>query len=193
MSVWKIDDVSVSELRDRYSKAEFVCLKKFIPTSIASFWELLHRTCPPSRHVYVGKKSDINWIEQYFDISSQAFDGLAVDENFKSLICQISGLHSINDEWTQVWINRYIPGDYVPCHTDTSGDTQFLLCLQELPISGLGGNLYINKEEIKLRTGDAVLFKANKLAHGTTLIDSAQWSESGYSRVIGVIRFFSHK
>jgi hypothetical protein len=181
----------VSQLKKEYSKAKYVKIKQFVSPAIAASWELMHRELP-LHEVCVGEDHDINWLEHYFVEPAAALNGLAVDKNFISLICEISGLPSIDERKTQVWINRYRPGDYVPPHTDTSGDTQFLLCLQELPVSRLGGDLYIKKKTIRLKAGDAVLFQANRVLHGTSRIVSGQVETSGYSRVTCVIRFYSN-
>jgi len=191
MTDWRPAGLSTSDFKDEYSKLNFVTIRQFVPPSVASSWALAHRDLPCAE-VCVDDETGVYWLEQYFQNPSDALGGLASDDGFKKFVCDVTGLPSIDERETRAWINRYLPGDYVPLHTDRSGDTQFLLCLQGLPAPDEGGDMYIGERIIKLNTGDAVLFRASGLPHGTTRIGGGQLGETGYSRVTCVIRFFSN-
>lgn len=66
------------------------------------------------------------------------------------------------------WINSYSSGKFISAHRDASGDAQLLLVLMA-PDMAEGGQFWIGNENnlIPLGAGDAVLFLAHQLEHGT--------------------------
>ena len=180
----------LSRLSAVYEGKGYALIPRLVDPVIAAAWELKHRALPGKR-VRAGRDSHTMWLEQTFSDPSQALDGLAFADELIDLITRVVGLNAIDRGRTQVWVNRYRPGDHVSTHCDRTGDTQLLLCLQELPEPEKGGEFIIRDEVIPLRTGDAVLFFARGVPHGTVPIGSAQVGSSGFSRVTCVMRFFA--
>jgi hypothetical protein len=177
-------------LSAQYASKGYAVMRRFVAPGQAAAWEFKHRLLPGNK-VHVGRDHHIVWTEQQFSDPSLALDGLAVDERFTRFVCSITGLTAIDHTKTQVWINRYGPGDHVPVHRDQAGDTQFLLCLQGLPDPEKGGDLLIRDEPVPLRTGDAVLFCARGVPHATAPVGSIRIGVSGFSRVTCVVRLFA--
>jgi hypothetical protein len=104
---------------------------------------------------------------------------------------QVTDLPNLDDDATMVWINRYRPGDQVPTHCDRDGDTQLLLCLQQVIPAGAGGDTCIQGKPIPLGAGDALLFAANRLPHNMTRINEYVSCPTGWARVTCAMRFFA--
>ena len=179
----------LDEWRRDYRTHGFVAFRPFVGGEQASRWEAAHRPLP-GRRVNVGFRADAEWSEHSFDDPAQALGGLALDTAFKALVTSVTGLGAIDDRLTQVWMNRYLPGEHVPMHCDGRGDAQLVLCLQPCPDPAGGGDLLIRQERIPLAAGDAVLFRARTVPHGTTPVLSPRLGPSGYSRVTCVVRLF---
>ncbi len=184
------DAEPLSVLADEYSRKGYALLPQLVDPKVAAEWESKYRSLP-GRKVHVRSDRQVKWMEQTFSDPSQALDGLAFADGFIARIARIAGLNAIDRNRTEVWINRYGPGDRVPRHCDGAGDTQLVLCLQGLPEPEKGGDLIIHDEVIPLRAGDAVLFFARGAPHEIAPIGSAQVASSGYSRVTCVMRFFA--
>lgn len=90
-----------------------------------------------------------------------------------------------------MWLNRYRTGNRVPTHRDLDGDAQLVLCLQGLPQPERGGDLVLEGQRLPLATGDALLFAARQLRHGTNRIEGCVHPASGWSRVVLVLRLFA--
>jgi 2OG-Fe(II) oxygenase superfamily len=185
-----IDAKQQSVLSAEYTKKGYAIIPRLVDPEIAAEWELKHRLLP-GKKVHVGNDRQTVWTEQTFSNPSQALGGLAFADEFINLITKIGGLHSIDRHRTQVWINRYGPGDRVPSHCDGAGSTQLVLCLQGLPEAEKGGDLMIRGEVVPLRAGDAVLFFARGVPHAIPPIRSAKVGPSGFSRVTCVIRLYA--
>jgi len=187
-----IDVWQQSVLSAEYREKGYTIIPRLVDPEIAAEWELKHRLLP-GKKVHVGGDHQALWTEQTFSDPSQAMDGLAVADWFIDLISRITGLNTIERNLAQVWINRYGPGDHVPTHCDRSGSAQILLCLQGLLEPEKGGDLIIRDDSVPLRAGDAALFFARGVPHGTLPIGSAKVGASGFSRVTCVIRLFTLK
>jgi hypothetical protein len=161
-----------------------------VSPELAAEWELKHRSLP-GKKVHVGREFQTRWLEQKFPEPALALDGLGFTDAFVNLVSGITGLKAIDRKCTRVWINRYGPGDHVPEHCDRIGSTQLVLCLQGLTEPEQGGELFIRDEIVPLRAGDAVLFCARGVPHGTMPIGGSRVGSSGFSRVTCVIRLFA--
>jgi hypothetical protein len=184
------DAEQLAALAADYARQGYALFPQFAEPAVAAGWEAQHRRLPGNK-VHVGYEKQTKWLEQTFSQASQALDGLAVADELVNLVAKVAGLDSLDAQRTLVWINRYAPGDHVPTHCDGKGSTQFLLCLQGLAEPEQGGELHIREQAIPLRTGDAVLFFARGVPHGTMPIRSPRLGPSGYSRVTCVMRFFA--
>jgi hypothetical protein len=186
----RIRELDASALTADYARKGFAVIPQFVSGEVAAFWELETRSLP-GKKVHVGREYGTKWLEQKVATAASALDGLGDSDQFVNLVAAISGLEAIDRYRTRVWINRYSPGDHVPSHCDRAGSTQCVLCLQGLPEPEKGGELFIGEEVIPLCTGDAVLFFARGVSHGTVSIGSEMVGPSGFSRVTCVIRFFA--
>jgi 2OG-Fe(II) oxygenase superfamily len=179
-----------SALSADYARKGFALIPELIKPAVAAAWELKHRLLP-GRKVMVGSEYQAMWIEQRFPDPSLALDGLASMAGFIDLITTIAKLNAIDRSRTEVWINRYSPGDHVPKHCDRAGSTQLVICLQGLLEPERGGDLIIRDDLVPLRAGDAVLFFARGVSHGILPIESPKVGSSGFSRVTCVIRLYA--
>jgi hypothetical protein len=186
----QIDPEQRLALAAEYTRKGYAIISQFVRPEIAAEWELRYRSLP-GRKVRAGSVDQSMWIEQKFSDPAQALDGLAFDEGFLDLMSRIAGLNGVERRHTEVWINRYGPGDFVPEHCDRGGSTQLVICLQGLLVPEKGGDLVIGDEPVPLRTGDAVLFFARGTSHGVLPIGSAQVGPSGFSRVTCAIRLYA--
>ena len=177
-------------LSAEYARKGYAILPRLVRPAIAAEWELKHRSLP-ARRVCVGRERQSMWLEQKFSDPAQALDGLAFADGFIDLVARIAGLDAIDRKRTEVWINRYGPGDRVPTHCDGAGSAQFVLCLQGLPEPEKGGDLIIRDEVVPLRAGDAVLFFARGVPRGIPPIGSAKVGSAGFSRVTCAIRLYT--
>jgi hypothetical protein len=177
-------------LADEYARKGYAIISQFVNPESATELELRYRLLP-GRKVRAGSVDQSMWIEQKFSDAAQALDGLAFEEGFLDLMARIAGLNGVERRHTEVWINRYGPGDFVPKHCDRGGSTQLVICLQGLPEPEKGGDLIIGDEPVPLRTGDAVLFFARGIPHGVLPIGSARVGPSGFARVTCVIRLYA--
>jgi hypothetical protein len=184
------DSGQVSRLSSDYARNGYALIPGLVDPAVAAGWELKYRSLP-GRNVRAGRESSTLWIEQRFAHPPEALDGLAFAGAFLDLVGKITGLAAFDPDQTEVWINRYRPGDCVATHCDRGGSTQLVLCLQGLSEPEKGGDLFINKDAVPLRTGDAVLFFARGKAHGTTPIGGTKLGPSGFSRVTCVIRLYA--
>ncbi len=184
------DAAQLATLAADYARQGYALLPQFVEPAVAAGWEVQHRGLPGNK-VHVGYEKQTKWLEQTFSQSSQALDGLAVADRLVELVTTVAGIDAIDPRRPLAWIPRYAPGDHVPTHCDGKGSTQFLLCLQGLAEPEQGGELHIREQPIPLRTGDAVLFFARGVPHGTMPIRSRRLGPSGYSRVTCVMRFFA--
>jgi hypothetical protein len=185
-----VDAEQHSMLSAEYARNGYAILPRLVEPEVAAEWEFKHRSLH-GRKVQVGSDYQAWWTCQEFPDPSEALDGLAFTDEFVKLVIGITGLNAIDQRRTQVWINRYVPGDRVPIHCDWTGSTQLVLCLQGLLEPEKGGDLIIRDEIVPLRTGDAVLFFARGLPHGVLPIASDKVDSSSFSRVTCVVRFFT--
>jgi hypothetical protein len=179
-----------SALTAAYARNGYAVLHQLVSPELAAEWEAKYRSLP-ARRVRVGRESQSMWLEQKFADPAQALDGWAFADEFLSLAASISGLKEIDRRKTEVWINRYGPGEWVPSHCDSAGSTQMILCLQGLVDRSRGGELSIRDEIVPLRTGDAALLFAHGVPHGVTPIGSSEVGPSGFSRVSCAIRLYA--
>lgn len=189
-AMFLIDAERQSALAAEYARTGFAVLPRLVPPEAAADWEQRHRSLP-ARKVSVGHERQATWLEQKVRDPTQALDGFAVADGLIDLVVRIAGLKAIDRDGTQVWINRYRPGDHVPVHCDGDGAAQLVLCLQGLLEPEKGGDLAIGDEFVPLRTGDAVLFFARGLPHGIPPIGSDKIGSSGFARATCAIRFFT--
>jgi hypothetical protein len=183
-----IDAGRRSALAAEYTRLGYAVIPRLVDPEVAAAWELKHRSLP-ARRVHVDHERQATWLEQRFRDPAQALDGLAFADGFIDRVAGIAGLDAIDRNRTEIWINRYRPGDRVPTHCDGAGSAQLVLCLQGLLEPEKGGDLVIRDEVVPLRTGNAVLFFAHGLLHGIPLIESAKVGSSGFARVTCTIRF----
>jgi 2OG-Fe(II) oxygenase superfamily len=181
-----------SLLSAEYARSGYALIPRLVDPEVAAEWKLSHRSLR-GRKVHVGREHHSMWLEQRFSAPAQALDGLAFADGFIDLITRIAGLNAIDRNQSEVWINRYGPGDRVPRHCDGAGGTQLVLCLQSLPEPEKGGDLILRDEVVPLRAGDAVLFFARGVPHEIPPIGSAKVGPSGFSRVTCVIRLYAPK
>jgi hypothetical protein len=185
-----IDAAHLSVLSTDYASKGFAVMPQFVSGEVAALWELKTRSLP-GKKVHVSREYQTKWLEQKIADTRDALDGLGHTDRFITLVAGISGLKAIDRHRTRVWINRYGPDEHVPGHCDRAGSTQFVVCLQGLTEPEKGGELFIGDQVVPLRAGDAVLFFARGLTHGTLPIGSGKVGSSGFSRVTCVIRLFS--
>jgi hypothetical protein len=179
-----------SRLALDYASNGYAILPRLVDPDVASAWELKHRSLP-GKMVHVGREFHTKWLEQKFPEPARALDELGLSGSFISLAERVTGLDSIDQTRSRVWINRYRPGEHVPEHCDRAGSTQLVLCLQGLAQPEQGGELFVRDEVVNLATGDAVLFFARGVPHGTIRIGGSAVGPSGFSRVTCVFRFFA--
>lgn len=69
------------------------------------------------------------------------------------------------------WLNVYEVNEYIGAHVDTGGDAQLMIPI-EMPPAGAGGEIWIGARDrlVPLSVGDALLFAAHRIRHGTTTI-----------------------
>jgi hypothetical protein len=67
------------------------------------------------------------------------------------------------------WFNLFAGGEFIARHKDAGGDAQLLVGIT-IPVRAVGGQLWIEKSSnmVPVGPGDAVLFRADQLWHGTT-------------------------
>lgn len=67
------------------------------------------------------------------------------------------------------WLNVYGIDEYIGVHMDAGGEVQLMIPI-EMPPAGSGGEIWIGATEMLLPigVGDALLFAAHRLRHGTT-------------------------
>ena len=134
--------------------------------------------------------------EAILDAAVRCFIDIGYGGTTTARIAEAAGLsRGAEDRDSAVFITNAIfwrpPGNRVPTHRDVDGDTQLLLCLQGLPQPERGGDLVVEGQPVPLSSGDAVLFAASRLRHGTRRIEGSQLSASGFSRVVLVLRLFA--
>jgi hypothetical protein len=185
-----LDTEQLSVLSAEYTRKGYAILPRLVDSEVAAEWEVRHRPLP-GKKVHVGRDYHATWVEQKFSDPSLALDGFAFADGFIHFITTIAGLDAIDRNRTEVWINRYSPGDRIPYHCDRAGSTQLVLCLQGLLEPEKGGDLIVRDEPVALATGDAVLFLARRVPHGTLPIGTPKVGSSGFARVTCVIRLFA--
>jgi alkylated DNA repair dioxygenase AlkB len=158
----------------------------------AARWEAETRDRPGGQRC-VPRFPLVTWFEQSWLDAERAepCDGLALNPSFYDQCHAISGLGPFDPAQTQVWINRYQPGDWIPPHEDKSGDVQVLVCLEAPPAGETGGVLHVLDQPYPLATGDVVLFRASGLEHRMTQIEGDTRGASGASRVVFIVRLFT--
>ncbi len=69
------------------------------------------------------------------------------------------------------WLNVYGVDEYIGHHVDAGGEAQLMIPI-EMPPAGSGGEIWIGAREMLLPigVGDALLFAAHRLRHGTTAV-----------------------
>jgi hypothetical protein len=179
-----------TRLSSVYADIGFAVIPQLVSPNLAAAWESKYRSLP-SKMVHVGREFHTKWTEQKFPGWARALEELGLTDRLADLVKAITRLDAFDWPRTRVWINRYCPGEYVPSHCDRAGSTQLVLCLQGLPEPERGGELFIRDEIIPLQTGDAVLFFARGLPHGTIPIGGSKIGPSGFSRVTCVFRLFA--
>lgn len=67
------------------------------------------------------------------------------------------------------WVNRYRRNTWIDAHRDASGDLQWLVAIAA-PEAGAGGEIWLSSPErtVPMTEGDALLFHAAAIEHGTT-------------------------
>jgi hypothetical protein len=185
-----LDAAQQALLSAEYTRKGYALIPRLVDPELAAAWESRHRALP-GRKVHAGREYQAMWLEQKFAEPSLALDGFAFADEFIHLITGITRLPAIERSRTEVWINRYGPGDRVPTHCDRAGSTQLVLCLHGLLEPEKGGDLIVRDEVVPLRAGDAVLFFARGMPHGVLPSGSAKVGPSGFARVTRVIRLFA--
>jgi len=163
-----------------------------LDTATAARWEAETRDRPGGQRC-VPRFPMVTWFEQSWVEAERAepCDGLALNAAFYAQVEAITGAGPFDPVQTQVWINRYQPGDWIPPHADRSGDVQLLVCLEAPPAGERGGILHVEDQPYPLATGDMVLFRASGLEHRMTQIEGDQRGPSGAARVVFVVRLFT--
>lgn len=158
----------------------------------AARWEAQTRDLPGGPRC-VPRFPMVTWFEQSFagDARGEPCDGLALNAAFYDQCQAITGAGPFDPAQTQVWINRYQPGDWIPPHEDKSGDVQVLVCLEAPPAGETGGVLHVEDQPYPLATGDVVLFRASGLNHRMTQIEGDARGASGAARVVFIVRLFT--
>jgi hypothetical protein len=180
----------MSALAADYASRGYAVIHQLVGPELAAEWESTHRSLP-GRMVHVGREFQTKWMEQKLPDPLGALEDLRLTDRIGSLVKVITGLEEIDWLRTRAWINRYRSGEHVPSHCDRAGITQLVLCLQGLAEPEKGGELFIRDEVVPLRTGDAVLFFARGVPHGTMPVGGARVGPSGVSRVTCVFRLFA--
>lgn len=181
---------AVERLRSLYRQQGWARLPGLLPPALAAAWEQCSRDLP-LRPVHVDGPGGELWLEQGGPALQARLGRTFADPALRQRLEWISGLEHLDPRLDQLWINRYRPGNRVPTHRDVDGDTQLLLCLQGLPQPERGGDLVVEGQPVPLSSGDAVLFAASRLRHGTRRIEGSALPASGFSRVVLVLRLFA--
>jgi hypothetical protein len=84
----------------------------------------------------------------------------------------IAGFRSVRQHQ---WINLFEAGQFVEAHKDAGGELHLLIPI-EVPIRLEGGQFWLqqNKDIVPVGVGDALLFNANVIRHGTTSVKSGR-------------------
>jgi len=172
-----------------YRQRGWLLLPGFLPPALAAAWEVCSRDLP-LRTVHVDGPGGELWLEQGGPALHSRLGFPFREPALRQHLAALAAVQAFDPERDQLWINRYRPGNRVPIHRDHEGDTQLLICLQGLPQPQLGGDLELEGEPVPLAAGDALLFAATRLRHGTSRIGAERLHRSGYSRVVLVLRLF---
>jgi hypothetical protein len=72
------------------------------------------------------------------------------------------------------WFNVYSAGQFIGSHYDAGGDAHLLICI-EATASSEGGQFWLFEQSniIPVKAGDAILFDARRVLHGTTNIEAS--------------------
>jgi hypothetical protein len=86
----------------------------------------------------------------------------------------LSCLPDFEELWTRssarvAWINRFRQSQWIGSHKDASGDLQLIIGIK-IPTLNSGGQLWLANQSqlVPFGTGDAFLFNAASIVHGTT-------------------------
>lgn len=114
----------------------------------------------PKAQWQAGDTTDHSWDEN-----------LVKPARWRRIASQLSNLHCLIEVATRgvCWINRFSKGQWIGSHKDASGDLQIIVGVRVPPVNA-GGQLWIGNvnQFVHLEAGDALLFDAASLAHGTT-------------------------
>jgi hypothetical protein len=110
-----------------------------------------------------GDESTHSWREIAIN-ASELPNQLILDQNVESTISS-SPHRSVH------WLNIYNVDEYIGGHVDAGGEVQLMLPI-ELPDAGLGGEIWVGspRKILPVSIGDALLFAAHQIPHGTTKI-----------------------
>lgn len=171
-----------------FKRHQFAFLPSFISPETACRFEQKTQNMP-SRRVTVG--DNLTTWEEYALASDHEIVTLFSSTQVIQLTANITRLDSpVSD--LLCWIARYRRGEYIDRHTDNAGTVQLLICLAAPP-SENGGALFLapgpNEHRYVLRAGDAILFTATTIEHGTTPLRPSATCPNPV-RVVAVARYF---
>lgn len=192
------DAPRLQQMASAFAARQWVVLPSFIPlTALTQMVEAIGSANLGFEKI-VTTKHGAQWALHMLDDGLEPFQTDTGDDLFSrtllsaevvDVLCTIAGVSEKDLLTTKRWINRYLNGQFITPHVDTTGDFQALLCLAAPP-PGHGGELQIGcHAQIVLAPGDLLLFAASSVQHRTfPLLSSEQIPEP--MRLTGVCRFY---
>jgi len=183
-------DLAEKPIVAHYRRYHWALLRRFVsPCSLSAY--LSDVLNAPSKRVTVGDR--VEWWTQHAIGPQSSLGAYLHSSSIFQLASGASGLTLKREP--AIWAQVYELGQMISLHRDAGGDIQLLVCL-ESPDQQSGGAFCMRTEEsdiqIQLQAGDALLFKATDILHGTTRLVVGQ-EDSQPRRVTAVARFFAEQ
>ena len=139
----------------------------------------------PSTRVICGDER-VSWDSQNFTEGHPVYQ-FFLRQDVTQMIDGITGINGRRE--LMVWTSCYAAWEYINPHRDVAGLIHLLICLEAPPSPHNGGSLFVDKRELFLRPGDAVLFDACRLEHYTSPLVPTE-EVSAPRRTVLVGRYF---
>ena len=145
----------------------------------------------PRRRASVPDNRSISWESR--DVPENHWISRAVGtRTMRSAIRKTVGLPWMRVLRTLSWTHHYEVNEFIPEHLDRNGTIQLVACLRCRPEEN-EEVFYIRqhgeKRHITMKAGDAMLFDATRLAHGTEPL-AGEMEHGGADRVVLVVRYY---
>jgi len=114
-----------------------------------------------------GDESTHSWRE--FPLAASDLPSEPVLKEYLASVLPLASIRIVH------WLNIYRVDEYIEAHVDAGGEAQLMIPI-EIPPSGGGGEIWIGANErlLPLGVGDALLFAAHRVQHGTTKVLDGQ-------------------